>query len=313
MGTYVESKIITLTSQSATSKRNGDFLSNVYYELGLFLKDERDIIHRQITLQSAQIPYSFYVINYTNNIFRYRLGTGTTFTSTIPPGNYNGNSLITALNTALTSNGITLTISLSSINGKLTFTHASQNFTFFDVTYSILSTLGFLAGTNYTSTSNTLTAPYPLNLLGIKVLQIRSSILNTTNYSSIHSGITTLIQTIPVSAVPFGMIDYKDNGNNRVTFTNATLDELDIEILDGETGEFINFNNEDWTMTFVIYLTRLIEPPVPLPNYFVGATISPPKDLPEALPKIKETGQPPELSEGRLINKDLQELQLLSQ
>lgn len=303
MGTYVESKIITLTSQSANLKRNGDFLSNVYYELGLFIKDEPDIIHRQITLQSAQIPYSFYVINYTNNIFRYQLGTGTIFTSTIPPGNYNGNSLITALNTALTSNGITLTISLSSINGKLTFLHASQNFTFFNVTYSILSTLGFLSGTNYTSVSNTLTAPYPLNLLGIKVLQIRSSILNTTNYSSLHSGITTLIQTIPVSAVPFGMIDYKDNGNNRITFTNGTLDELDIEILDGETGEFINFNNEDWTMTFTIYLTRLIEPPSPIPNYFVGATIPKPELSATTSQKIKENTE----------NKDLQQLNFLSQ
>lgn len=301
MGTYVESKIITLTSQSATQKRNGDFLSNVYYELGLFIKDEPDIIHKQITLQSAQIPYSFYVINYTNNQFKYQLGVSTIFTSTIPPGNYNANSLITALKAALTANGITLTISLSSINGKLTFTHASSNFTFLDLTYSILPTLGFLENTNITSTAFTLTASFPLNLLGIKVLQVRSSILNTLNYSSIHGGITTLIQSIPVSAVPFGMIDYTDTGNNKITFTNGSLDELDIEILDGENGEFINFNNQDWTMTLCIYLTRLIEPPARIPNYFVGDTIpSEEKTKPLATNKTSQ-------------NKDIQELNFLAE
>ena len=125
--------------------------------------------------------------------------------------------------------------------------------------------------------------------------------MNTTNFSSIHNGITTLLATIPVSAVPFGMIDYSDKGNNRVTFTNSVIDELDIEILDGESGEFINFNNQDWTMTFVIYLTRLIEPPPPIPNYFNGLPI------PLALEKpIPNTIKPKP-------NKDLQELNLLTQ
>ena len=34
MGTYIDSKIITITSQSATQKRNGTYLSNVLYEMG---------------------------------------------------------------------------------------------------------------------------------------------------------------------------------------------------------------------------------------------------------------------------------------
>lgn len=312
MGTYIDSKIITITSQSATQKRNGDFLSNVTYEMGLFLRDEPDIIHRQITLQSAQIPYSFYVINYTNNQFKYQLGSGTIYTSTIPVGNYSGNSLITALKSALTANSITLTITLSSINGKLTFTHASSNFTFYDVTYSILQTLGFNSNTNYTSSLFTLTPLYPLNLLGIKVLQVRSSVLNMLNYSSINGGITTLLGTIPVSATPFGMIDYTDKGQTKVTFTNATLDEIDIEILDGETGNFINFNNQDWTMTLCIYLTRLIEAPAPQPNYFKGVPMTPPsvqaspqEQLVEA-PIIKEKVNKPE-------NKDLEELNFLTE
>ena len=319
MGTYIDSKIITITSQSATQKRNGTYLSNVLYEMGAFLKDEPDIIHRQITLQSAQIPYSFYVINSTNNQFRYRLGIGITYTSTIPVGNYNGNSLITALKQALTANSITLTITLSSINGQITFTHASLNFTFLNVANSILPNLGFDDATNYTSSSLTLTAPRPLNLLGIKVLQVRSSVLNMLNYSSVSGGITTLLGTIPVNATPFGMIEYTDKGQNKVSFTNTNLDEIDVEILDGETGNFINFNNQDWTMTFCIYLTRLIEPPPPKLNYFKGL----PFDSIQAnssepiKPDIKAQGRSQDFRkvEDQSIpeNKDIQELNFLAE
>lgn len=311
MGTYIDSKIITITSQSATQKRNGTFLSNVLYEMGAFLKDEPDIIHRQITLQSAQIPYSFYVINYTNNIFKYQLGSGTIFTSTIPVGNYTGNSLITALKAALTANGITLTISLSSINGLLTFSHSTTNFTFYDVANSILSTLGFASNTNYTSASLTLTCPYPLNLLGIKVLQVRSSILNMLNYSSVSGGITTLLGTIPVNSTPFGMIEYTDKGQNKVSFSNTSLDEIDVEILDGETGNFINFNNQDWTMTFCIYLTRLIEPPAPKLNYFKGL----PMDSIQANSSepIKQVIKAKVEDQPVAENKDIQELNFLAE
>jgi hypothetical protein len=285
MATFVDSKIITLTSQSATVKRNGNYLSNVYYDMNAFIKDEPDIIHRQVTLQSAQIPYSFYVINYTNNQFKYQLASGTIYTSTIPVGNYTGNSLITALKTALTANSITLAITLSSINGQLTFTHATQNFTFYALKYSILPTLGFASGTDYTSASFTITTPFPLNLLGIKVLQVRSTVFNTLNYSSVSGGITTLLATIPVSATPFGMIDFTDKGQTRITFSNSEIDSIDVEILDGETGEFINFNNQDWTMTFCIYLTKVALPPLEPPSTILSNK--------GALPSVPRSTIPP--------------------
>ena len=260
MTSYVETKIVALTSQSATIKYNDSFLSNVYYGLGNIYMNDNNIIHTQVQLLNAQIPYSFYVINYTNNQFKYQLGSGTIFTSTIPVGNYNGNSLITALKAVLLANGITLTITLSSINGQLTFTHASSNFTFYNLTYSILPTLGFELNTNYTSSSFTLTTTYPLNLLGIKTLQIRSSNLLMSNISSVQGGQTTLLATVPVDCTPFGMLNYEDKGSHLMTIHNDSLDDLQIEIIDGETGNYINFNNQDWCITLAFHVTRSYEP-----------------------------------------------------
>jgi hypothetical protein len=301
MSTYTESKIITLTSQSATAKRNGSYLSNVWYDLGSFIKDEPDIIHKQVTLLSAQIPYSFYVVNYTNNTLVFKISTDPTFTSvTIPVGNYNGNSLCNVLKTLFLNNlGLTVTCALSSINGIITITSSIVNFTI-SSTSTCLAILGFESSTTYASTANVLTAPYPLNLLGIKILQVRSSAFNMLNYSSINNGITTLLATIPVSAVPFGMIDYVDKGGSGITFTNSSLDEIDIEILDGESGAFINFNNQDWTMTVLITLLRTTET-VNRPTFERGVM---PVPEPMNLEKPVEQKKPK--------NKDLQDIELLS-
>lgn len=297
MTTYIDTKIVCLTSQSATVKRNDSFLSNVRYNLGVILKNDNDIIHRQVQLLNAQIPYSFYVINYTNNLFRTDL-LGSIVTYTIPVGNYNSSNLITAIKTAL-GNPAGFSISISSSNGKLTFTYTS-NFTIYNnFQYSIGTVLGFSSNSTNTSVANNLTCSYPLNLLGIKTLQIRSGNLIMNNISSIEGGQTILLSSVPVSAVPFGMIDYTDKGN-LITIYNTDLDDLDIDIIDGESGEYINFNNQDWCITLAFHTTRVLEG--------LDKTAFPKVNLPEInLEKNTELSK-----KEKPINKDLEELNILS-
>ena len=263
MSSYVDTKIVCLTSQSATIKFNGGFLSNVRYNLGTILRNDTDILHRQVQLLNAQIPYSFYVINYTNNLFRTNLlGSATTYT--IPTGNYTANSLITSLQTVL-GNPAGLVITVSPIDGRITFAYTSNFIIYNNITYSIGYVLGFPDSTTYSSTANVLTSTNPLNLLGIKTLQIRSANLIMNNISSVQGGATTLLQSIPVSCVPFGMIDYTDKGN-MITIHNDYLDDLDIEIIDGESSNYINFNGQDWCITLAFHITRKITPFVFLPT-----------------------------------------------
>ncbi len=318
MTTYTDTKIITLTSQSATQKRNGTYLSNIQFEMGQFLKDEPDIIHRQITLASAQIPYSFYVINETNNIYKGMVNLSNDYTCVIPTGNYTANSLCAFLNNyiAVVQLFPSITFSVNKINGKLSMKYPNptddpNQSLMFRKESTCQDLFGYEKGIDYYGIQVfvsgglsyvELLSPFALNLLGIKLLQVRSSILNMTNYSSVHNGITTLLQTIPVSCVPFGMIDYVDKGDNKISFSNRTLDELDIEILDGESGAFINFNNQDWTMTLTIHITKLLEVPT-LPT-FKSITTTAVSDLPEKQADLEKPIAP---------NKDIQELNLLTQ
>jgi hypothetical protein len=266
MTTYIETRVISLNSESADIYRNGSFLSDMVFGFSGLLKDEPDILHKQITLANAQIPVSFYIVNYTNNVFIFNDET-TDFTISIPVGNYNSTTFITAIiNSILFTAGFTITITISKITGIFTFT-ASNVFTI--ISSSVLTTADQLMGLNKTtdlvatlsSGSYNAVCPFACNLLGIKQLQVKSSILSMNNFSSNSKGQNTLLATIPCSVGAWAMISFLDTTGNNISFNNATLDEIDIEIVDAETGKPINFGNSNWTMTLIIHLTRSIQIP----------------------------------------------------
>jgi len=310
MATYIETKVISLNSENAIQYNNGTFLSNMVFSLPTLLKDEPDTLHKQLTLANAQIPVSFYIVNYTNHKFvftTYPLGVPTDNIITIPVGNYNSSSLISVLTDLLLAVGDVMTITISKITGDFTFSSPSQ---YLFKSTSVLTTanqiLGLSSTSNLTPTLVTgnyvATCPFPCNLLGIKQIMIKSSIFSCNNFSSSSNGQTTLIGTIPVDNGAWGMISYVDTGGSKISFNNATLDEIDIQILDAETNKEINFSNTNWTMTILLHITKKLDLTRVTPT--LGDIVDKPN-----IPKIENINAPinPPLS------KDEQELKLLEQ
>ena len=97
METFTETKIINLNSKNSI-KNNSTFLSDVSFTFSGLLKDEEDIIERYISIQNAQIPFSFYNINIYNNILVIQI-ISTIYTLTLTRGNYNTSTLITEIQT----------------------------------------------------------------------------------------------------------------------------------------------------------------------------------------------------------------------
>lgn len=247
METFIETKIINLNSKNSI-KNNSTFLSDVFFPFSGLLKDDDDIIERYISIQNAQIPFSFYNINIYNNILVIQI-ISTLYTLTLTRGNYNATSLITEIQTQLTANGITdLTLSISSTTGLLTFTKTTGSFSIRTSGSTIYEVLGFVVGTNYNSVSSKIIAPYPLNLLGTLRLRICSYELSTNN---IDFGLITL----PIETGNFGLIQYTNITNIKATLNNTSLDGFDISIIDDDNN-YVNFNNINWTMTFVLTLIR---------------------------------------------------------
>jgi hypothetical protein len=114
--------------------------------------------------------------------------------------------------------------------------------------------LGFSDNTNYTSSSNSLTAPNPFNLSTITQLSISSDTLITHSFSS--STVSNILATISVDKPPYSYLMYNlSNSTMRNILRNYSIDAISIKIKD-EYGSFINFNNQDWNLTFSINVLR---------------------------------------------------------
>lgn len=262
--TIEDTRYINISSQHGMSRPAvGDyetsFLSNMVFSFRCLLKEEDDILYSYVDIVNAQIPVSFYNINYTNNVLAYSVGGGISRTLTLTRGNYFATTLIAELKAQFLAAGITMAITYDRAAGRLTFS-TSQSFVFYATGSTVMGVLGLSSTTNYSSTANALAAPFPISFLSIKKLRFVSNALATQSIGSFSSTGSSLFGTVPVNAPPFGIIQY-DNVSGRKSFLrNKRIDEIDIQILD-ENNRYINFNNTDWAITLAITTTRQFKIP----------------------------------------------------
>jgi len=248
--TEVENRLIVINSSDGT-KRNTTYLSDMLFNFQNILSDDDDIISSNICVMNAQFPVSFYTINETNNIFGVATNLNLFQTFTIPVGNYNANTLITKMNSLVTAGLISITFSFNSATGKVTI---SGDAGVTSITFSsALSQFYKVMGSVFPISTGTsvLNMPYPLNLLGVKKLVIKSQLLGISSFESGTNQSVTLT-TIPNNNSPFTMISYENRSNlNKSLIRVRKIDSIDIQIED-EDGNKINFNNINWTLTLVL-------------------------------------------------------------
>lgn len=249
---YLDNHLITLNSSDAI-KINSSYLSNVVFPFKCLLKDDINIIRSYVTLMNAQIPVSFYIIDVTNNTLGYlEPPTMIQRSITIPIGNYNASTIITAINAAIIANGSVETFSFNSLNGKISVV----GWLVLGGNGSLGSTIGDILGIGIGGANN-FTFPYPLNLLGKNKLFINSSNLNNVAYTSHNTGFSTCICTIPVNVPSYGLIQYTSaTDQNKNILVNRVLDNIDIQILDLDNN-YVNFNNVNWSITLCLSIEKL--------------------------------------------------------
>lgn len=268
MPLLIENKLITLNSANAT-KLNSTYNSDVLFNFKGILTNEDDIVSSNICVMNAQIPVSFYTIAETFDIVFY-VGVSAIGNSTIPPGNYNFNSLKQIIDADILTLGINLTFTINRANGKVSFTQSSPTnlslIVFEASTVAIGLKYARLLGYNTRTivpVANQWLAPNPLNLLGVKKLLIKSQKLQISSFSSATNNLAITLSTIPVDVPAFSMISYTNQTDlNKNNLQIKIIDQIDISITD-ENNELINFNNLDWSITLVLENIRLIPEKVP--------------------------------------------------
>lgn len=246
---YTVNKLVTVNSKNGIQE-NGTMKSKLLFNYKNLLSDDENILKSFVTVLNCQIPCSFYVINATNNKLVISGPTIGTNTILINYGNYNANTLITELVSKITAGGLTMTIAINKTNGILTFSSNGFINYYFTSASTILDVLGTTS--SLVSTSTDYVCLYPLNLLGVKKLLIKSERLSVHSVSSVDYSSSNILVTIPVDVSPFSMISYNSQSEtNKNLLTLRSINQIDINIYD-ENNNYIDFNNLDWAITLVI-------------------------------------------------------------
>lgn len=253
--TYEDTRILSINSIDGMLM-NGSYLSNVFFKFSGLLKQEKDVLFTEISLQNLQLPVSFYIISVYNRLLNLDVG-GTIYTIEFDRGNYNINELITMITGKFVLNGLNnFVITYNMTNGLIKFQNNAE-FTFLSSS-TCFQILGFTKSQNHTSSLNVLFGEYPVNLLGTLKINVLIPDISIMNYDSKNNKCTNLLASIPKNAGPRGLILWDNTANRKSILKNDTVDGFTLYLLD-DNGDFLNMNNTHWTCTIVITIHRVLK------------------------------------------------------
>lgn len=237
-----------LNSQTANSYINGS-TSECMFVLPSLVIPKRSKM--SISCQTASIPYSFYNCDDFNNKLSF-IQNSITSNVLIPQGNYNVNTLITALKTLM---GVNFNIVYNSLDNTYTFTNTLYDFSLLSSS-SCFEMLGFKSGFTVTSVSKSLKSTLSINLFTIRNIYISSNnfILNNVNNSTPNN--SSILCSVPIQSSSGSIITYSNiyNVYNEVhNVSNLTL--LHIKLTD-QDGDILDLNGCHFSLTLQLDISK---------------------------------------------------------
>lgn len=242
-----------------------------------------------VSVPYVHIPPTWYNITSKNNSLTVIEATNlyanpNPLTVSIPPGNYNVNSLMSALTSALTTASIasavysnTYTASYNSSTGKMTisigvsavktFTYEFvvndlKNFIGFDNSYNDL-TVPFPAQLTPAQNLNTYESPNPVNFINnIPALYIRSNILKTNSAydTSTDSLISNVLKIVPITGSGLSEItlnSYEGLESQRFELTPYIFNsDITFTLTTDDRNNLVDLNGYDWEIILLIQYSK---------------------------------------------------------
>jgi len=239
------------TIQIFLNSKTGDryvagYTSNCIFNLPTIIIPKTKRIH--LSILNASIPYSFFNVDYFNNLLVYSVG-GADITINIPEGNYNVNTLRTYLLSVMTG----FTITYNSLNNSFTFTHSTNEFIFKE-TSTCFEILGLDENVEHTSFGRVLISTNSINLFTIRNIYIQSGNLMNDNINNSTPYNSTILASIPVSSGQNSIINYYNFNNIKTRINEGILrniSNLHISLTD-QDGDILDLNGVHWSMTLLL-------------------------------------------------------------
>lgn len=229
---------IFLNSKTASSYING-YTSNCNFNLVPIIIPKTATIN--FSLQSASIPYSFYNVDYFNDILNYTLN-GTTYNIRIPQGNYNVTNLANYLSSVM--NGFTITY--SQLNNGYTFVHSTYDFSFLSSS-TCMEILGFNEKVNISSNNKSLSSTNSINLFTIRNIYIQSDNIVTNNINNATVNSKSILASIPIQSGQNSIINFYNIINVKSRINDIrNFSVLNIKLTD-QDGDILDLNGCHWS------------------------------------------------------------------
>jgi len=243
-----QSILLFLNSQTANSYVNG-YTSECLFVLPALLIPKKTNV--SVAVQSASIPYSFFNCDSFNDKLSYIVNS-ITYNIIIPQGNYNINTLISALKTLL---GVNFNIVYNTLDNTLSFTNTLYEFQLL-ATSTCFEMIGFKDKITYLSSSKSLKSNISINLFTIRNIYITSNnfILNNVNSSTPNN--SSILCSIPIQSASGSIITYQNiyNVNNNVHNTH-NLNLLHIKLTD-QDGDLLDLNGCHFSLTIQLDISK---------------------------------------------------------
>ncbi len=210
---------------------------------------------RKITAVQLSLPFSYYVINPTNNVLVLNNGANT---ATLPPGTYNITNFQIILQAALNAAGINsgFTVFYDNSTGILNISNSLVSFTINSVSSQPLSTAATFLGFTVNATGTTVTSNQVMNISGPRYLYVVSRKLCKFFVSERPRYADNTFNNAICIAVPntafggfikeFTPLEVTIN-DNKGGASYSTTDDIDFTLYD-EFGQIVNLNGFDWLL-----------------------------------------------------------------
>jgi hypothetical protein len=240
-----EELLCILDTRNCTAYYNGNFLSDVEWDLSDVIEKPKKAIQFAVSVVNASIPIGAYNINETNHILVLKnLTTNVVSTIVISAGNYTITQLI---DTLIGNTPSEYTYTFLPLRNKIFITNSSAEFQVLSTT-TMWEPLGLQRNTTQTSLTRTCLFPNCVNMSGLKCVNIHLDNVNTKSISSFTKTISTIIGNIPVDVNSSGVVSYNLSNAYEIPIPINSLDYINIGLRD-DLGNYIQNNGIHWSIT----------------------------------------------------------------